>query len=133
MQNITLLRDALDDDAVLASQYALRSYSHTPDLCGGGCVRNTLCDMTELTPNDFSKCVAMLSPSDWAGTLGLVGGMVGLAFVVMTVAVIWRRRQVMLQTRHMAEKWTGAFDAFIDEDFEDQNMEVSDSVSMEST
>jgi hypothetical protein len=73
--------------------------------------------------NDFSACVAMLNPSDWAGTLGLVGGMVGVAFVGMSIAVLWRRRQVRIQTKSLAEKFTGSFDEFDEEDFQEDNMD----------
>jgi hypothetical protein len=115
------------------SQYAARAYSDTVDLCKEGCVRNTLCDMTSIIALNYSTCVSMLSPSDWAGTLGLVGGMIGLAFVVMTIAVLWRRRQVMMQNRTMAEKWTGAFGNFLEEDFEDIGEPTSDSLSTDSS
>lgn len=150
LQNISALRLELDADAVrarfcvkvlcffffekgfvLESRYALRSYSLTPGLCEEGCVRSILCDMTALTPNEFSMCASMLTQSDWSGTLGLVGGMIGLAFIVMTIAVLWRRRQVMLQTRSMAESWT--FQSILEEDYEDVGEPPSDSVSENSS
>lgn len=115
----------------LFSRYALRAYSDTASLCGEGCARSIECDLSELLPTEFAKCVASLSKSDWAGTLALVGSLVGLAFVVMTVLVVWRRRRVMQQTRSMAEQLTGS-DFLLDE-FDEGDAFVSDSMSTEAS
>ncbi len=113
--NVTRLGAALQGSAVLASRYALRSVTDTPGLCGENCAKTIVCDVVQLDATEFAKCTATLTPSDWSGTLGFVGGMVGVATVAMIIAVCWRRRQALTQSRQLAFQWTESFDAFEDE------------------
>lgn len=114
--NIDDLLEKLRDDR-LAVLYAARMNSNAATLkCDDSCVEAVVCDVGNSYLADYVECTNALGKSDWSGTLGLVGGLVGVALLFMIVLVCWKRSRVRGGGMPTSQKlvWDDEFDQYED-------------------